>query len=200
MWLILKEPHSRSRCGVRGNIWFGDYISLHMSGRESCSGATPAKKGLRGAGVERRNKGALQLHGSGSDSNIPSQDIVATVFCEPQSRLWRQIFTTSGVLGQNNGACVPLSAHAILVPNAIASSICGAHPWIPPLIPIIIHLRHSSIALHLLGVPQMSVGVSLPSSTSPSSNGGHIGFFTSALALTLKNTTSVDALAHTQKR
>ena len=49
------------------------------------------------------------------------------------------------------------------------------------MIPVTIHLRHGSIALPMLGVPKMSVGVTLPHFTSPSSNGGQIGFFNSAL-------------------
>ena len=57
---------------------------------------------------------------------------------------------------------------------------CGvshAHPLVSPPIPVIINLRHGSIALPMLGVPKMSVGVSLPHFTAPSSNGGQIGFF-----------------------
>ena len=84
------------------------------------------------------------------------------------------------------------------------TATCGvsnAHPLVSPAIPVIIHLCHGSIALPMLGVRKMSVGVSLPHFTSPSSNGGQVVFFFfistradtkkkktgGTLALTLKN-------------
>ena len=84
-----------------------------------------------------------------------------------------------------------LAASAYHTKEAYVAHKWAAHPLVPPPIPIIIHLRHGSIALPMLGVPKMSVGVSLPHFTSPSSNGGQIGFrleffFSSALALTQK--------------
>ena len=44
----------------------------------------------------------------------------------------------------------------------------------------------SGVKRPMLGVPKMSVGVSLPHFTSPSSNGGQIGFFSSAPTLTVQ--------------
>ena len=81
-------------------------------------------------------------------------------------------------------------------------TVSNAHPLVPPPIPIIIHLRHGSSALPMLGVPKMSVGVSLPHFTSASSNGGQIGiFFSSALMLTLeKKTKTGGTLALTLKK
>ena len=55
--------------------------------------------------------------------------------------------------------------------------VSNAHPLVSPAIPVIIHLCHSSIALPMLGVPKLSVGVSLPHFAASSSNGGQVGFF-----------------------
>ena len=39
--------------------------------------------------------------------------------------------------------------------------VLGPHPLVSPPILVIIHMRHGSIALPMLGVPKMSMGVSL---------------------------------------
>ena len=80
---------------------------------------------------------------------------------------------------------------------------CGvfnAYPSVSAFILVIIQLCHGSIALPMLGVPKMSMGVSEPHFTSPSSNGSQIGCFTSALALTLIKKISWGALALTPEK